>query len=128
MFKIKNSQIEVFDRITYNNFVNKMVNYVHEVFEVKISSIELNNFIINCIADAQSYNIIFELDIQGYIELCYCCDELSQNPKPFWIESILLQNKLKGFQKIHLLYSRLIENVNKKDDVFLINEISEPII
>ena len=113
MFTIKNEQMEKFDAIAYDDFVERMVAIIKEGFgdEVKESDDVLIELVVDLINEAQEYDIVNEEDVQDYIGIWYGSEIMRKEPRIFWIENILTQPDINGEKKIDVLRSRLFPDM-----------------
>lgn len=112
MFKITNNIINVLNKNSQDIFIKRMINHLHQIYNLNINEndIELRQLIVKIIDEAKDYNIIYEADLERYIELYYCFDELKQVSKYNIIENILYHPTASAEVKIDILYKKLISN------------------
>ncbi len=98
------------DRAVFNGFIMAMVIHIREIFSDTVveSDEELLRKIRNWIVEAAKYEITTQADIEGYIDLCYCCESMRTEPKPWVIRNVLYHNELEPWEKIDYLYDRII--------------------
>ncbi len=107
---IGNQQMAKLDRAVFNDFIMAMVIHIREIFsDTVVESDEyLHGEIRNWIRQSAKYGIETQADIEGYIDLCYCCESMRTEPKPWVIRNVLYHHELEPWEKIDYLYDRII--------------------
>jgi hypothetical protein len=128
MLTIKEKQREVFQKAQLLNFIERMLAHLKNVFpdDIEESDQVLKMKISDWIDDAESYDINYEDQVERYIELCYCSEELAENPKPSWVEYVLLSPELTRNEVLDFLEYKLVyEAAERESESLQVTEITE---
>jgi len=107
MFQLLPEQVRVLNRISMEQFLERMAKHLKQGFPSHVKSMDdaqLRVLIESGMKRAASYGIEFEHDIQGFLEyvVVYGLD-FGATPKTKWAAGILNDEDLDGEQKIELL-------------------------
>ena len=121
MLKIRKEQFDTLESHMRDKFANEMQLHLSSEFPDETAQMEpetLLGFIRRFVKDARANEIIYDPDIQGYLEVCLTNKQMHTNPRPQKVAEILKYPSRAGNRKIELLQNFfLAENIPKAIDV-----------
>ncbi|MCF6281481.1 MAG: hypothetical protein L3J28_04585 [Candidatus Polarisedimenticolaceae bacterium] len=107
MLQIRKEQMELFDAVMLEQFIEKMERELHHLFS-DMSADEIGKQIISGIRIAATYGITSEQAVALYITLmCGMGADFPQQESNEWIASTLKSDELNQQAKMDLIFARL---------------------
>ncbi len=111
MLNIIQSQIDQFNLIMFQQFVEKTKQHLNELFPEKVALMEediIHQKILSCKTKAKTYRITSERDVVLFIVLTFMFgDNFDETEENKWIKTILMNITLTQQEKMELIYARL---------------------
>lgn len=111
MLEINQSQIDQFNLIMFNQFVEKTKLHLHELFPEKMALLDediIHEKIMSGKTKAKIYSITSERDVVLFIALSIVLgDNFDKAQENQWIQAILVNSTLMQQEKMDLIYARL---------------------
>ncbi len=106
MLRIRKEQLATFEKHMHDKFVKEMHAHLCSEFPEESGRFEpkeLHEFICRYVEDARANEIIYDPDIQGYLEVCLTHSPMRSEPRPQKVVEILKYPSRAGSIKIELL-------------------------
>src|SRR5271165_2919703 len=105
MLRIRLGQLQVMEAAAAINFQQRMVDHVLEIFPDQIDDIRPNDLyqvVGDWITEAFNWDFTMETDVEQYVELCACHDEMRNAKSVPWIVDVLTRPDLSATSKLLL--------------------------
>jgi hypothetical protein len=110
MFTVRKEQLEVFQKVSRQQFQKAMLKYLRESFAEQTSQTsdaDLDTLILTGIDRARRYKVILEDDVQRYLDcMVVYGKDFDSDPKLKWARSALRARNVTGTEKMDFIEKR----------------------